>query len=577
MSKKSYGKLLSNMVRYNPNGIVVTYGDRNITWKELDERVNRLGNALRELGIAKGDHAIIMFHDCPEFFEANYALQKIGAIPIPMNFKFVAREIEYQVEKSDSILFIFEDQYMEVVEEALPRLGSIKNFICIKRGETKISDNFLEYEEMISKHPSTDPSVEVFGDDICTISFTGGTTGMPKGVVLTYDNFWKMAEFMFSDLLARLIADPRVDFKRMSGEPKSLIGKLLLKVMSLTIVRSMIGKMISSTMPKTFGTPIAPLLQRLTGGHSAFTNMPLFHMANYVMLIVGPITGSPPRCILRSMASFDPKEALEIIERERPHMVGFVPTQWKMVLDYPEFGKYDTTSVKMAMTGAGINPAKLKRRILESFPHSIIIDGFGQTEMTPVTSMRIDSSVDGLKDRAVGTPLTGVNVQIINENGEKAAPGEVGEICYQSDTVMREYYKDSEGTAKVMEGGWFHSGDLGYFDEDGDLMIVDRKKETISTGGEKVYPHEVEEILQSHPKVLHSCVIGVPDETWGKAVRAVVELVEGEKMNESELIDWCRDKMTGFKKPKTVVFVDNIPLNPVGKIRRADVKEKYGM
>ena len=577
MSRKSFGELLIDLAKYNSRGRAITYGDRRITWKELNIKVNRCANALTDLGIKKDDHVIIMFHDCPEFIESNYALQKIGAIPIPMNFRFVAREIEYQTNQSDSVMFIFEDLFLEEINNARPNLKKVKNYICLAREGKAIPKDMLNYEELISKYPSIEPPVYTTENDICTISYTGGTTGLPKGVVLTYHNFWNLTDAMMGDLLSRLIADPKVNIGDMLNKLSPLpgLGWVIAKLISNFATRPLTVRLIPRLLPRLFGTPIAPMLNRITGGFSMFLNMPLFHMANYQVLMLGPMSGMM-RYILRTSISFDPKEALETIEREKPLMAMLVPTQWKKVLDFPEIGKYDKNSFLIAFTGTGVNPAKQKKRILEAFPNSVVVDVFGQTEMTPDTSIRIDSTVGGLRDRAVGKPISGVEMRIVNENGEDVSPGEAGEILYRSGTVMKEYYGDSEKTAEVMEGGWFHSGDIGYLDKEGELIIVDRKKETISTGGEKVYPYEVEEILESHPKVKHACVIGAPDETWGQTVRAVVELQGGEEATQEEIINWCRDKMTGFKRPKSVIFTDSLPLNPVGKVMRSQVKEKYG-
>ncbi len=577
MSRKSFGELLVDLAKHNPKGIAVAYGDRRINWKDLNTRVNRFANALSALGIKKGDHAIIMFHDCPEFIESNYALQKIGAIPIPMNFRFVAREIEYQTNQSDSIMLIFEDLFLEEVNKARPNLRKVENYICLVREGKALPTDMLNYEELISKYPPSEPPVCTTENDVCTISYTGGTTGLPKGVVLTYNNFWNLTDGIVGDLLSRLIADPKVNSGRLLNRlsPIPGLGWVVDKLISNFATRPLTVKLIPRLLRRLFGTPIAPTLNRLTGGFSMFLNMPLFHMANYQVLMLGPMSGIM-RYILRTSISFDPKEVLEIIEREKPLMAMLVPTQWKKVLDFPDIGKYDKSPLLIAFTGAGINPGEQKKMILKNFPNCAIVDVFGQTEMTPDTAIRIDSTVEGIKDRCVGKSVSGVERRIVNERGEDAPQGEVGEILYRSGTVMKEYYKDSEKTAEVMEGGWFHSGDLGYLDKEGELIIVDRKKEAISTGAEKVYPHEVEEILESHPKVKYACVIGVPDETWGQIVRAVVELQEGEEATQEEIINWCGDKMTSFKRPKSVIFTDSLPLNPVEKVLKDQVKEKYG-
>jgi acyl-CoA synthetase (AMP-forming)/AMP-acid ligase II len=577
MPRKCFSLVLADMARYNPRGKAIIYGEKKVTWRELNNRVNRFANALMSLGIKKGDHAIILFHDCPEFIEANYALQKIGAVPIPMNFRFVTREIEYQTDQSDSVVFICEDIFMEQIQKALPNCKKLQIVICARRSMAPLPAGMLNYEELMDKHPPNEPPPVTTEDDICTISYTGGTTGMPKGVVLTYRNFWNLAGSVFGDLLGRVAGDPKANFGRIIGTLTPIPGmeKIINILIAPKSVRPFLARSIPRLIPKTFGTPMGPLLNRFTGGFSMFLNMPLFHMANYQVLIIGPISGLS-RFILRPGISFDPKEALEIIAKERPMLVMFVPTQWKKVLDYPGLQKFNKKSVLVAMTGSGVNPAQQKKRILKEFPNALVADIFGQTEMTPDTSIRLDASEESLKDHCVGKPLAGVEIRIIDEKGNEAAPGEAGEILYRSGTIMKEYYGDREKTAEVIKDGWFHSGDLGYLDKDGEIIVVDRMKETISTGGEKVYPHEVEEILESHPKVEHACVIGVPDETWGSTVRAIIVAYEGEQLTQGEIIEWCRDKMTGFKRPKTVVFAKELPLSPVGKVMRAQVKEKYG-
>jgi acyl-CoA synthetase (AMP-forming)/AMP-acid ligase II len=577
MPRKCFNEVLADMAKYNPNGTAVSYGDRKVKWKDLNARANKFSHALAGLGIKKGDHAIIMFHDCPEFVEANYALQKIGAVPVPMNFRFVAREIEYQTDQSDSVVFIVEDTFLEHLEKVRPNLKKVKHFICLTHDGKKPPQGMLDFEELMLKYPEHEPSACTTEDDVAMISYTGGTTGFPKGVVLTYGNFWSLVEALFGEMLGRLAADPKANFGRIINglSPVKGIEGAVNWIVSFPKIRSYISKAIPKLLPKRFGTPIAPIMNRFTGGFPMFLNMPLFHMANYQILMIGPMSGLA-RIILRPGISFDPKEALEIIEKEKPMLAMFVPTQWKRILDYPELHKYNRNSVLLAMTGTGVNPVAQKKRILKEFPNSAIVDVFGQTEMTPDTAMRIDACEESLKDRCVGKPLPGVETKIVDEFGKEVPQGEIGEIAYKSKTIMKEYYGDEEKTKEVKKGGWFHSGDLGYMDKEGEIIVVERKKEIISTGGEKVFPHEVEEILETHPFVKCACVIGVPDEMWGSTVRAVLVLEDGETTTQEEVIDWCRDRMTGFKRPKTVVFAESLPLSPVGKVLRGQIKELYG-
>lgn len=302
-------------------------------------------------------------------------------------------------------------------------------------------------------------------------------------------------------------------------------------------------------------------------------SMPYFHVAAYQGLIGSALTGSGCSVIFES-PSFDPAKILELVEREEVTMMGNVPTGWRKLLAFPDFDKYDTSSIRMTATGGGVCPADLKKLILEKFPHAMLVDALGQTEMTPMISFKIDGDPDSITDRSVGKAI--VETKIIDEEGNEVPQGETGEICYRSDSMMKGYYKEEEKTREVMADGWFLSGDLGYFDENGEIRTVDRKKECINTGAEKVFPLEVEEIIHTHPKVDAVTVIGVPDKEWGSIVRAVIQLKSGEQMDKKEVKDFCRDKMAGYKMPRSVVFVDEIPVSPVGKVLRQQIRDQYG-
>jgi len=576
-SRKSFGEVLAMTARFNGSGIAVTCGQTRITWKELNSRVNRLANALKAHGVKKGDHVSLLFHDCPEFIEANYALQKLGAVPIPVNFRFVAREIAYQLTQSDSTVLVFEDLYLDEARKALADAPKIRKVVCCAREGRSTPGDMIDYAALIRTGSASEPAACTTEHDVCTICYTGGTTGLPRGVVLTYANFWNLAQSLFGDLLGRLASDTKVNFGRIVSRifPVPVIENGLNRLMGFRPVRSFLSNSLPKLVSDTAGTALGPILGRVTGGISIFMNMPLFHMANYQLLIIGPMSGLI-RFILREGIHFDPEEVLTTIERERPMVLLLVPTQWNMVLDHPGIANHDRSSILVAMTGAGVNPAHRKRQILERFPNSLVVDVFGQTEMTPDTALRIDAAPDTLKNKSVGRPLSGIEIRIVDEQGRDVSAGEVGEILYKSGTVMKGYYGEEDKTKEVMRDGWFHSGDLGYIDADGEIIVVDRKNECISTGAEKVFPHEVEEILGQHEKVDSVCVIGVPDATWGNAVRAVVVLKPGASATADEIMAWCRDKMTGFKRPKHVVFAEALPLSPVGKVLRKQVKELYG-
>jgi acyl-CoA synthetase (AMP-forming)/AMP-acid ligase II len=221
---------------------------------------------------------------------------------------------------------------------------------------------------------------------------------------------------------------------------------------------------------------------------------------------------------------------------------------------------------------------KYKKLILRYFPNAMVLDAFGQTEMAPVTSIKLSAEEDKVVDRSVGKILAGIEVRIVNDEGKDISDGEIGELWYRGPTIMKGYYKDEEKTKMAIDQeGWFHSGDLAYRGPDGEIYTVERKKECINSGGEKIFPLEVEEVILDHPKVDNVCVIGIPDEEWGEIVRAiVVPRKDAEDLTEGEIIEWCKGKIASYKKPRSVIFTDKLPLSPVGKVLRAKIKEEFG-
>ncbi len=382
-----------------------------------------------------------------------------------------------------------EDLFSEEASRALEHSPKIRNTICLSREGRQTQKPMLDYETLISFHPGIEPPACTNEDDVCTICYTGGTTGLPKGVVLTYSNFWHLADSLFGDLIGRLASDEKVNFGRILANLIHVpwLEKPANSLMGLPGIRPFIARSIPDLLALTTGKVIGPLLGRITGGISIFMNMPLFHMANYQLLIIGPMSGLI-RFILREPIHFDPKEVLGAISRERPMVVLLVPTQWKMLLDEPDIDRYDLGSVLVAMTGAGANPPERKRRILKKFRNSIVVDVFGQTEMTPDTALRIDTSPETIKNKSVGRPLSGIRMRIVDEEGADVPPGITGAILSQSHTIMKGYYGDSGKTSEVIRDGWFHSGDLGYIDAEGELIVVDRKGECISPARKRSFP-----------------------------------------------------------------------------------------
>ena len=562
---------------HNPDGEIVIYGDQRITWKEFKPRLFKVADALVKLGVKKDDKVAFMFHNTPEFLEINCGIQAAGAVPAPMNYRFIPKEVEYQGNHCDANVLIYDSIWAEAIEPVAGKLEKIKHIVC--RGESGL-DRAIEYEEFVNSGEDKDPQVATDREDVAVMIYTGGTTGFPKGVMLTYGAHIDMFATLLAQALVRsLTMDmPKDRHKKMVEHlplpAKGILGPLL----RTNIVKNYIKK------PKTLEKLREKMYQRFTDPDAAkgsyqearkyaYPSMPFFHDASYANLMMGMMSGSIIYVLIPSI-KFDPALILETVQREKVAQMSNVPTGWKKLVDYPDAGKYDLSSLRVAVTGGGACSANLKKQILKLFPDAMVLDAFGQTEMTPVTSFRFDFNPDQIEERSVGKSI--VETKVVDENGNELPQGEVGEILYKSSTVMKGYYKDEEKTGEVMKGGWFKSGDLGYIDEQGEIRTVDRKKECINTGGEKVFPLEVEQVIQNHPKVDDVCIIGVPDEEWGNTVRAVVQLKKGEKAEAKEIIDFCRGEVAGYKIPRSVVFVDELPFSPVGKMLRQKIRELYG-
>jgi acyl-CoA synthetase (AMP-forming)/AMP-acid ligase II len=542
---------------HNGDGEIIIFGDRRITWSEFVLRVFKVANALVELGVKRGDKVAFVFHNTPEFLEINFGIQVAGGIPAPMNYRFIPREFEYQGNHCDARVLLYDSNWKESVEAAASKLENIEHFIC--RGESGL-EGALDYEEMTASAKDTDPQVENEWKDVAVMIYTGGTTGLPKGVMLTYQAHLDLYSTILPELLIRTLV--------MEVPPERhqrMLEKLIERPGTAAFLKQRTYKVLSD-----------PHLAR-SGYRNAkkymYPSLPFFHDASYSNIMMGALSGASI-IVLPDSIKFDPGLVLGLVEREQVPNMANVPTGWKKLVSYAEAGEHDLSSLRMAATGGGLCPAPLKRRILELCPNAMIVDIFGQTEMTPATSFRVDTDPKKIQDRSVGKSI--VEVKVVNEKGNEMPQGEAGEVLYRSSTVMKGYYKDEEKTQEVMQDGWFKSGDLGYLDENGEIRVVDRKKECINTGGEKVFPLEVEEIINQHPKVDDVCVIGVPDEEWGHIIRAVVQLKQGEALEEQDIRDFCRGELAGYKIPRTVVFADELPHSPVGKMLRQTVRELYG-
>jgi len=500
------GELIKRNSRKMPNKDAFVFGSRRYSYSEANKRINRLANGLCGLGIKKGDKISVLFLNSVELVECYFAISKIGAVVVPLNFRLVGAELIYQITQSDSKIVVFGKAFEETILSIKNNIPDIEHFIGLEQAK---SDAIIDYDTFLQDHTDEEPSVIIDDDDPAFIVYTSGTTGKPKGAVLTHKN-------LLMDSL-NLLAE--INFPR---------------------------------DPRWLCVP------------------PLFHAAALGLFITITMQGGTTIIV----EQFVPQDIPPILFEEKISFLFLVPAMWIFLLQVPNIGDYDLSALKIGVTGAAIMPIEVKKQILERFPEMQIFDVFGQSEMSPCTTM-LKHADTIRKPGSVGQRIVNVEARIVDRNGNDVSVGEVGEIVYRGPTTMKEYYKKPKETEEAMDQGWFHSGDLVREDEEGYIYVVDRAKDMIISGGENIYAAEVEEVIFAHPKVLEVAIIGIPDDKWGEAVKAVVVPKEGEKISEDEIISHCQANLASYKKPKSVEIIEILPRNAAGKVMKFKLREQY--
>jgi len=493
--------LFTNAVRF-PKKIALVEGERRVSYSDLNRRVNKLANKLLALGVQKWDKASLYLNNSIEFAEIYFALSKLGVIVVPINFRIKGNELLHIVLHSDSTLLFFNDMTRQNVDSLRTDLESIEKFIFVGNNP---SDWYILYKELFDGSSQDEPPIFVSEEDIHSICYTSGTTGLPKGAVITNLNIFIHHYYVTSS--------------------------------EFGVTRDDI--FLATT----------PLSQRIGWGK----------LINSIAL----------GCTLVIMRSFDAEETMRIVEKERVTILSIVPTIGRLILQLPHLETYDTRSLKMFFVTGEAFPVEVKRGLMEKFPHVKIVSYFASTEAAIITSMIHENILT--KPTSVGHLLPGVEIKIVDDDGKEVPFGEVGEIITKCGkpgmfSIMKEYYKDPVQTQEAFIGEWLKTGDMGKFDNEGYLYIVDRKKDMIISGGFNIYSREVEDILESNEKIAEVAVIGVPDKTYGEAVKAFILLKQGVKATEEEMIEYCKANLASYKKPKYIEFVSILPRNSVGKV-----------
>ena len=496
MGQLLLGEVLARSARRHPQQDALVWPGGSISYGAMNDRADALAHALLGIGVRKGDKVAFLMHNRAELLEACFAAFKMGAVAVPMNFRLTAREIEYILKDSDASVLILEEALLEIARPALAGLQGLKDVIVV--GDL-CGAGMRNYEDFLKSAATGELTAELVDDDVALIVYTSGTTGQPKGAVLTHTGLMVTA-------LNYLIS-----YQNRCGD-----------------------KWICTT--------------------------PIFHIAGMSYSMTHFYVGAT----ILLERDFDPLRILELTHSARVTTLFLVPSMWIKVLQVPDFASYDTSSVRIITTAAAIMPVEIKKQLAAAFPAAGLYDCFGGTESGAVTVL---SERDfARKNASVGLALPYLEIRLVDDDDRDVPRGQIGEAVYRGPNVMKEYYKNPEATLRAMRGGWFHSGDLLRQDEEGFYYVVDRKDDMIISGGENIYPAEVEEVLFSHPAILEAAVVAVPDPEWGQNVKAFVVLKADRSLSESEVIEYCKLHLASYKKPKSVEFLASLPKSAAGKI-----------
>ena len=501
-------EFLSNNARLYADRTALAFEHETRTFAQLEDRTNRLAHALAQRGVRRGDNVAILMYNCLQAVEAWFGCQKLGACPVPVNFRLAQPEVDYILDNAGAVGIIADADLGERAAAAASRLEGVRFHL----GVGELPQGAEDYEAVLASASTDVPDTIVDDEDLAFLMYTSGTTGRPKGAMLTHQNLWQHTLNWIHEL-------------------------------------------------------------RATPDDAFLTGLPLFHIGGVDAVL--PFVYLGGRVIILPSGGFDAGNSIDALARNEATMCYFVPTQWLEICRHPTLEIYDRTKLRAAMWGASQAPRSTLELLSDTFPNSEIVNAFGQTEMSSVTCMLMGREDSVNKMGSVGKPIINVRARVVDDRMNDVGPGETGEIVYRGPTVMKGYYHNDDATTEAFAGGWFHSGDLVYEDSDGFLYVVDRKKDMIISGGENIYPAEVEAILVTHESVAEVAVIGVPHTKWVETPLAVVVPEPGAPIEEGELIDLCRRELAGYKKPSGVVFTDQLPRNAAGKILKRNLREQY--
>ncbi|MDD3652748.1 MAG: AMP-binding protein [Desulfotomaculaceae bacterium] len=513
------GVMLKMNARNYPDKLGCQDKAKQLTFREWNERSCRLADALKNMGVGYGERVGVICYNRVEWMEIYAACGKGGQVVVPIMFRLSPGEYEYIINHAECKAFIVEETFVEGVNSVRHNLTTIPEENYIYLGDGQAPEGYVHYEDVMTRGNPAEPDIMVDAADPWVIMYTSGTTGKPKGVVRTHE---------------------------------SCVGMY------------MVNNITTGVLPTD-----KPMLV-----------MPMCHVNSIFYSFCYTLVTAP--VMVYNMVSFDPEDLLKTIADYKITFTSLVPTHYIMILSLPDEvkQKYDTSSVRQLLISSAPARADLKQAIMGYFKSAELWEGYGSTEASLVTCLRPEDQFRKLG--SVGKEIFGTDqIKLLDEDGNEVKDGEVGELYSRSPGMFTEYWKDPEKTKEVFRGEWCTAGDMARRDEEGYYYLVDRKANMIISGGENIYPTEVENVLGAHQAVKDVAVIGVPDQKWGELVMGIVILHEGYQAGDElaqELIAFTKDKIAGYKRPKKISFItdEEMPRTGTGKILHRVLRERYG-